>query len=193
MLERDAAGALVMDEETGKPKTRSIDTAASDQSSGRLVAKGDAAHFCFTPMLRFANRVDDKKWDADFFTLEAVEHTLPEVKVNGKLEKAEEKFWVCLVMWRVIGQGEFQCQFNLERFPFDEQTLAIKLLSGARAVWSVCCLTLALCCMLMRVRDAACADWDVRDVGLVRNMKAEYRSLIQEARCVYLRVTLVGA
>ncbi len=32
------------------------------------------------------------------------------------------------------------------------------------------------------MRVAACADWDVRDVALVRNMKAEYRSLIQEAR-----------
>jgi hypothetical protein len=133
MLERDEKGVLVTDEETGKEKTRAVDMAASSQSGGRLVAKGDDAHYCFTPMLRFSNRVDDGKWDSEFYALEAVTHTIPEtVNAQGVKEKEKEEFPVALVMWRVIGQGEFQCNFNLERFPFDEQTLVIKLLSGAR-------------------------------------------------------------
>ncbi len=161
MLERDAAGALVIDEHTGKPKTRAIDKAASSQSGGRLVAKGDPAHYCFMPMLRFANRVDDGKWDADFFSLEAVEHTIPKRMKGNVVVKKAKKFPVCLVMWRVIGQGEFQCEFNLERFPFDEQTLVIKLLSGARLGAS----TKALCACGLRsharppAQTGTCATW----------------------------------
>ena len=118
MLERDAEGEVVTDTVTGKARTRAVDMAASDQARGKLVAKGDAKHFCFTPMLRFANRVDNQKWDSEFFQIDAV-------------QQSADAPWVAVVMWRIIGQGELQCKFNLERFPYDEQTLVIKLLSGA--------------------------------------------------------------
>ena len=54
-----------------------------------------------------------------------------------------------VIYWRVIGCGVFQNAFDIRLFPFDSQTLIIKLLS----------------------------DWDVRDVRLVRNMKHAYKSL----------------
>ena len=77
-----------------------------------------------------------------------VEVTAPDGTVTEK--KA------AVIYWRVIGCGVFQNAFDIRLFPFDSQTLVIKLLS----------------------------DWDVRDVRLVRNMKHAYKSLGACACCV---------
>ena len=120
---------------------REVNAAESTQARGKLVAVNDDEHFFFTPQLRFANRVNTEMRLEEFYE---VSHSAQELSqpVNGKTRAA-------VVCWRVLGTGVFQSPVDLRHFPFDSQTLAIKLIS----------------------------DWDVRDVRLVRNMKAAYRSL----------------
>ena len=125
----------------GVIKLREVNAAESTQARGKLVAVNDNEHFFFTPQLRFANRVNTDMRLEEFYE---VSHSTQELRqpVNGKTRGA-------VVCWRVLGTGVFQSPVDLRHFPFDSQTLAIKLIS----------------------------DWDVSDVRLVRNMKAAYRSL----------------
>ena len=129
-------------------KLRTVDTAKTGQERGRLVPYGEGEHYCFTPKLIFANLVRQETPFNEFYEVNKADGKWAVPNENGTVTLRE----AAIVCWRVIGTGIFQNNFDLHRFPFDSQTLTIKLLS----------------------------DLHVKDVRLVRNMKADYHSLVQK-------------
>ncbi len=124
----------------------------------------DAEHYYWTPMLRFTNRIDSAPLKP-FYDIKIVEHQCG----PGK----ETTVPAAVVCWRVIDTGTFIAPFDLAHFPLDTQELSLGLVTGAHA--TVHMLAARDTCRVSRLR----ADWDIKDVRLVRNMKQEYRSVVQ--------------
>jgi hypothetical protein len=129
-------------------KVREVDAARTTQQRGKLIAMDDKEHYFFTPQLMFKNLVAEESPRTEFYMVSEASELFEVKNADGSVTMRK----AAVVCWRVLACGVFQNTFDLHKFPFDSQTLAIQLLS----------------------------DWDVKDVRLVRNMKAAYQSVIQD-------------